>query len=276
MPTSPIESERTFRSRPFRRGFSGLSRHWFAGRAVPTHLFNAINLLFPAGERFFIRSVRAFEASIQDPELRRQIREFYAQEGRHAHAHERYFETLREQGYQFLWAIRFIEWLLHRAAPRILPAEIRLSITVALEHYTAIMAELPFEHPFFQQIEPTMLELLRWHAAEEIEHKAVAFDVLKQVDPSYRTRMLGYSIATVALIPIWGTITAALLAQDHLSADQFLKELREVGHHKILGEHVFFRAFQEYIARDFHPLSHDTYAMVQSFLEQFEASSKAA
>src|SRR4051812_8517469 len=91
--------ERTFHPRPFKRPFDDVSRHWFAGNAVATHLVNAINLFFPDGERFFVRSVRRFEKDIRDPELRAQIRHFYAQEVRHANAHERWFDSLREQGY---------------------------------------------------------------------------------------------------------------------------------------------------------------------------------
>jgi predicted metal-dependent hydrolase len=263
---------RTFRPRPFRRAFGGLSRHWFAGSAVSTQLINGLNLLFPAGERFFVKSVRHFEGAIDDPELRREIRAFYAQEGRHAQAHERYFEEMAAQGYEFAWVIDFIEWLLHRAAPRILSPELRLSITVALEHYTAIMAELPFDHPRFQGIEPAMLELLRWHAAEEIEHKAVAFDVMKRVAPGYRLRLLGFAVATAGLVPIWGVVAASLLAQDRLPAGRIWAELQELRRMRLLTDHVFLRALREYASRDFHPLSNDNYARIQAFLEGFEAA----
>ena len=34
--------------------------HWFGGIAVATHIVNGVNLLFPAGERFFVRSVRHY------------------------------------------------------------------------------------------------------------------------------------------------------------------------------------------------------------------------
>jgi predicted metal-dependent hydrolase len=271
MAQGQVDPGRTFQPRPFRRGFGGLSRHWFGGSALETHLVNGLNLLFPAGERFFVKAVRRYEATLDDPELRRQVRGFYAQEGRHAHAHERYFEEMKAQGYEFRWVIDFVEWLLHRAAPRLLTPELRLSVTVALEHYTAIMAELPFDHPHFQEIEPEMLALLRWHAAEEIEHKAVAFDVLRRVDPSYRLRMLGFLVATAGLVPIWTAVTASLLAQDGLPAGRLLAELRELRRHRLLPQ-VFARALREYVEHDFHPLSNDNYTRIASFLEGFEAS----
>jgi len=266
---------RTFRPRPYRRGFEGLPRHWFGGSAVATQMVNAINLFFPEGERFFVRSVRHYEGSIDDPELRRQIRAFYAQEGRHAHAHERYFAAMAAQGYEFDRAVRFVGWLLHRAGRGVMPPALQLSITVALEHYTAIMAELPYQHPYFQQIEPAMRELLLWHAAEEIEHKAVAFDVLRRVNPSYGLRMLGFAVATAGLVPIWATVTASLLAQDRLPPARLLAELRELHRQGILGEQVFARALREYLPRDFHPLDRDNYPMVRDFLDRFEAATAA-
>ncbi|MDB4945301.1 MAG: hypothetical protein JWP97_4835, partial [Labilithrix sp.] len=40
--------------------FSGVPRFWFADSRAATNVANAVNLLFPAGERFFIRSVRHY------------------------------------------------------------------------------------------------------------------------------------------------------------------------------------------------------------------------
>src|SRR5438067_763887 len=81
-------------------GFADLPRHWFAGLAIPTHMVNGVNLLFPAGERFFVRAVYHYLDRIADPDLRAAIRGFGGQEGRHAKAHEEYFATLRVQGYE--------------------------------------------------------------------------------------------------------------------------------------------------------------------------------
>lgn len=76
-----------------------------------------------------------------------------------------------------------------------------LSLTTALEHYTAIMANALFHEPFANtdNIEPRMLELLHWHASEEIEHKAVCFDVLKEVDGNYYVRVSGMVLASIML-----------------------------------------------------------------------------
>src|SRR5438552_2843891 len=74
-------------------------RHWLGGNAVATQMVNGVNLLFPIGERFFVRSVHHYLGRITDPALRAQVRGFASQEGRHAQAHERFFGVLERQGY---------------------------------------------------------------------------------------------------------------------------------------------------------------------------------
>ncbi len=268
-------ADRTFRPRPFRRSFAHVPRHWFGGNATATHLVNALNLLFPTGERFFVKSVRNYEpVASGDEGLRAEIRAFYAQEGRHANAHERYFDALRAQGFEIDRIVDFATWLLHQHAPRAIPKVVRLSITVALEHYTAVMAKLALTDPYFERIEPTMQALLRWHAAEEIEHKAVAWEVLRRVDPSYRTRMAGFVIATAGLVPIWTVGAAMLLRQDRVPLRQIARELLELSRHGILGEKIFWRALRTYLPRDFHPLDpreSDDWPIAREHLERYEA-----
>lgn len=262
---------RSYNPRPFRRSFAAVPRHWFANNAVSTHLVNAINLFFPEGEMFFVRSVRHFEKEIVDPELRAEIRAFNAQEGRHANAHERYFEALEKQGYKIDHLIRAVTFLLRGGAKFTHSPALALSITVALEHYTAVMAELMYKDPYFEQMDPTMRELLLWHAAEEIEHKAVAFKVLEQVRPGYATRMAGFLVATPFLAAMWAAGTASLLRQDKLPLSRVVRDAGEVLRHNIMGKKIFFRALLTYMDPSFHPLHNDNYGMVREYLERFEA-----
>jgi predicted metal-dependent hydrolase len=215
--------------------------------------------------------VRHFEKEIDDPALRAEIRAFYAQEGRHANAHERYFETLRAQGYEIDKLVRAVRWLLRGGAKVATNPTLALSITVALEHYTAIMAELMYVDPYFKELDQPMRELLLWHAAEEIEHKAVAFDVLAKVRPGYFNRMAGYLVATPFLAAMWGWGAVSLLRQDELPLSKILRDVGEVLRHNIMGRKIFWRTFATYIDPSFHPLENDNYAMVREYLERFEA-----
>jgi predicted metal-dependent hydrolase len=232
-----------------------IPRHWFAGSVFATQLANGVNLLFPAGERFFVRSVRAYLDRVQDdPELVEAIRGFSGQEGRHAQAHERFFEILEAQGYSIRPYLRVYERIAYGLIEKVAPPKLRLATTAAAEHFTAVMAENFLSDADGLDIHPVMKELLRWHAAEEIEHRAVAFEVLQRVDPSYALRVGGLAMATVTLAGFWIAATATLLAQEELDlAKRFRAERSHLVERQPFGERVFGRGIRAYLRRDFHP-----------------------
>jgi predicted metal-dependent hydrolase len=255
-------------------------RHWFAGSAVATHIANGANLLFPAGERFFVRSVRHFIKVIEgDALLMEQVRGFAGQEGRHANAHEKQFAVLEAQGYALGPFARVYETFAYGFLERILPPEVRLSATVAAEHFTAIMAENAFRERTLDAAHSVMRDFLLWHAAEEIEHRAVAFEVLQRVNPSYALRMAGLAISTVMLAGFWAAGTLVLLAQDGVGVEQARRELgemkaaRHATSERSLLDGVFGRGIREYVRRDFHPMQNamDGYA-VDFFAKMAKAS----
>src|SRR5580765_8138654 len=86
--------------RDFDGDLATIPRAWLGGSQVATAISNGVNLLFPHGERFFVRSVKHFLPQIDDPELRAQIKGFFGQEGRHASAHDDFNDVLRAQGYE--------------------------------------------------------------------------------------------------------------------------------------------------------------------------------
>jgi predicted metal-dependent hydrolase len=238
--------------RDFDEDFSAVPRHWMAGNPVATAIANGVNMLFPHGERFFVRSVKHFLDRIDDPALRAQIKGFFGQEGRHAHAHDRYNQILRAQGFEvdgFLDGYkRLSTWLEKRTPPKL-----RLAVTAAAEHFTAIMAEGAFSRNVLDRAAPEMRALLAWHAAEEIEHRAVAFDVLQTIDPSYALRMAGLVYATVTLggFWLWGALT--LLRQERLGPVRAWRALGQMPERDPIVRRVFARGIRQYIARDFHP-----------------------
>jgi predicted metal-dependent hydrolase len=178
----------------------GVPRHWFAGSPVATHIANGVNMLFPAGERFFVRSVNHFRERITDPVLAAEIRGFFGQEGRHAQAHEADLERLRGEGYAIDGFLRVYERLAFGVLEKLASPELNLAGTAAAEHFTALMAEGALKDGHLRLAHPDMRRLLEWHAAEEIEHKHVAFDVLQAVNPSYALRVAGLALATATLV----------------------------------------------------------------------------
>ncbi|WP_438028460.1 metal-dependent hydrolase [Sorangium sp. So ce233] len=249
----------------------GLTRHWLGGAAVPTHVANAVNLLFPAGERFFIRSVARYADRVDDPALRAQMKAFFGQESHHAKAHERFFDLLRGQGYAIDGFLRAYEKVAYDGIERLCSHELRLSVTAALEHYTAILAEDALQAGTLDLAHPTARALLLWHAAEEIEHKTVAFDVLKVVNPSYALRMLGFAVATITLSMFWLAALLVLLFQEIPRRDEPGERL-PFHRPRAIVKDVFLRGIREYVRRDFHPSQNDNIHLARAYLAGIGAS----
>jgi len=227
-------------------------RHWLASNAVATAISNGINLLFPQGERFFVRSVHHYLEQLEDPVLRAQVKAFFKQEGHHAAAHDDFNRVLRSQGFvidRFLDRYRDISaWVEAR-----MPPKLNLAGTAAAEHFTAILADGAFRRGILDSLHPTMQQLLAWHAAEEIEHKAVAFEVLREIDDSYALRVAGLAYATVMLGMFWLWGSAMLLRQEKLGWRGVLRELRAMRKSDPIIQRVFIAGIRQYIRRDFHP-----------------------
>lgn len=255
--------------------FDAIPRHWFSGNAWVTQVANGLNLVFPAGERFFIRSVKHYLPQLTDPKLRARVRAFFGQEGAHGHAHEQAFEVLERQGFEVQRWLRWYEKLaFERLEPRF-PPSVRLATTVALEHFTATLAERAFTTDFLDHADPAMRKLLRWHAAEEIEHKSVAFDVFEAVDGRYHIRVVGLLIAAIGLMAFWRSATAMLLAQETSLSAEELKRLEAEAKANGHSEGFLLESILAYLRPGFHPDDHDNYHLAERFLQELQADTAA-
>lgn len=166
-------------------------RYWMSGRRAVTLFMDNLSLLFPEGEKFFILSVKACEDRIRDPRLAEDVKGFYGQEAVHRREHERYNQRLRDFGLPVDEIEGQVRTLLERAHRTLSPVQ-QLAVTAALEHFTAMLAHVLLAETEGESGEPLgdrrMLELWRWHAAEEHEHRSVAFDVFHAIGGRYLTR----------------------------------------------------------------------------------------
>lgn len=166
-------------------------KYWIEGLAFETHFFNALSTTFPVGERFFIQSVRGYADLVTDPTLKAQVAAFSGQEGQHSREHESHVALLIEQGYPLIaklneFARNATRWFLQKM-PRYSRA-----MTTAIEHLTAILADelMGHEERYLERMSPEMRFMWHWHAVEESEHKAVAFDVYGASGGDYPMRVL--------------------------------------------------------------------------------------
>jgi predicted metal-dependent hydrolase len=170
---TPTDLTITPRDRRFGRTRAS-ERHWLNGDPIATAFFNALSITFPRGEAFFIESVRAFRDGVPD-RLAGEIAAFVQQEVVHSREHLAFNRQVTGHGYDVSRLDADVTMVLDLAHQR--PPILRLAATMALEHFTAILAhELLRDPRHLQGADPEIAALWRWHAVEEIEHKGVAHD----------------------------------------------------------------------------------------------------
>jgi len=256
---------------------AGIPRYWHGGRRSVTTFFDNLSVFFPMGERFFVATVHAYDARVTDPTLRAAMRAFCGQEGVHSREHVRYNEMLASRGYPIGEMEKRVQWLLRRAS-RKLPRRKQLAVTCALEHFTALLGQLVLRDPkVLEGADPTMASLWRWHAAEENEHKAVAYDVFQSVGGTYGERVLVMVNVTaffwakvlehqVRMMKVDGTLWSAA---EWRALVRFL--FVEPG-----GMDGVIRHYFDYFRRDFHPNDLDSDGLLEAWKRAYEASGVAA
>ena len=238
-----------------------LATDWLNNDPFLTAVFNAMSMSFPSGEKQFIDSVRYFEDRVTDEKLLGEIHGFYKQEAIHSREHRRYNKELcRQRGYDYtaLEGVYLDIQQKTRENPDVTP-EMMLASTAALEHFTASMAELVMNGYVMENTDKAVKDLWLWHSIEEMEHKAVAFDLYTLVGKGHtmRTRMMKISI----LVLLRNTLKVAFKMLHH--DKQLWKWKTMKGLWKFfLGKEGFIRlylpAHKEYFRRDFHPWDADT------------------
>jgi hypothetical protein len=184
---TPADLTITVRDERFNRGTS--PRRWWAGEPFGTAWHNALSATFPRGEAFFIEAVKAHREGA-NPKLESEIRAFVKQEINHTREHIAFNRLAEDAGYDIKTIDARVAELLALTKGR--PAIANLAVTMALEHYTAMMAAEFLANPkHFAAADKEVRDMWRWHAAEEIEHKGVAFDTWNHATKDWHHRLEG-------------------------------------------------------------------------------------
>jgi uncharacterized protein len=240
----------------------GLPKYFMGdGDPVMSHVVAVLSGLFPPGEDFFVRSVRAYRDRITDPELRKQVNGFIGQEAIHGREHRALNERLAELGYPTGAVERFVTGLF-RISDRLPGRARRLATTAALEHYTATLAEVLLADAEARRLFAVdeVRNLLLWHALEEAEHKSVAFDVFQTVSGDHRLRSAVMNLTTVGFIGITTAWTAVSIVSDPGTwrhPGRVLRGLAATRRSPWLTADTW-RRLRDYNRSDFHPDDHDS------------------
>jgi predicted metal-dependent hydrolase len=262
--------ERTVPTRriSFEESLQSVPKHFAAdGDLILSHVAAGLSAVFPDGEDFFVRSVRQFRDRITDPELKRQVNGFIGQEAMHGREHRAFNHRLAQLSYPTKKVERMTRWGL-QLRERIAPPKANLAATAALEHFTATLAELVLTSEETRNLfgDEQVRNLFVWHALEESEHKAVAFDVYRAVGGTERMRVwtmnfLRYGFVIGMTVQI---IVSMLFDRATYNPRKLRRSWRTFRRSPIMRRELWDQ-LKDYNRRDFHPDDRDTTELVTTW-----------
>ena len=254
--------------------------HWLGGDPVGTAVFNALSLTFPDGERMFMDAVKAYRDRLTG-KLAEDAKGFIAQEAIHSREHHHLNSLIDRERYPVAEIEETIRGRVKMARERG-PMAMLIS-TIALEHFTAMMAEMHARHRnLFDTTDPEIEKLWRWHAVEETEHKAVAYDVFLEVTKDwsplkrYMIRCRAMVFVTIMFTRNISRYAARLLEADGYTPEAALKAVKRF----VWGDPgIFRRGWKTYFAwyrPGFHPWDQDDRPLVADWMAEFNAAAVRA
>ena len=280
-------SERAGASFPVRRmnfNFDAVPEYWMSGNAGLTHFMTALSALFPAGEKFFIDSVRAvrYHPMLKDnADLQKEISAFIGQEAMHTHEHVSFNAAAQKFGHDVDTLDCYTDTVIQTtrkfmaklAKPiGITQKMVDLTATTALEHFTATIASQLLTNSHIQELmtDDTMKTMWLWHAIEENEHKAVAYDVFEGVFgkglKAYALRTSSLVISMLTLFFVQNYFLWRLLKQDKQLNLENLRMIYRYAYSPSkgiitgLGKEMLF-----YFKPNFHPNDFDTTTLLNTW-----------
>ena len=288
--TAPHEPQKVaLRARAVEFDWTGLPLVWIPREVFASHFINVLHLLLPEGERWFVRCFGEALELIEDEQLREDVIGFIGQEGMHAASHQGVQDYFNDHGLDTRPYVREIEALFQRIlGDRDLEGEAkrewlieRLALIAGIEHLTAVLGDWVLNSPALDAAgaDPTMLDLLRWHGAEEVEHRAVAYDVYTHVDGRYVRRIRTYAVGGLALLWLWWRGAAYLMAHDTTTEPRqrpsLLKLLRSKRKGLTPGIWDFAWASWKYFLPGYHPSHEGDTSQAVAYLAKSPAALRA-
>ncbi|MGH9121989.1 MAG: metal-dependent hydrolase [Acidimicrobiales bacterium] len=248
--------------------------HWVPDDAFTTHVINVLHLLLPAGEDWFCHVYRQALPLITDPKMREDVKGFIGQEAIHGRAHTAVLDHFSDQGLYTIGYTQFIDWMFNGLlgdydlgadqGPRWLRMQWlrwRLGYVAAIEHFTQVLGWWAITDTASLDAagaDPTMLDLLRWHGSEEVEHRAVAFDLYTHLVGGYLRRVITMSVVGPVMIGLWMWGTRFLIKhdptttrKDHPSLRRYIKVSRQTG--RLPRAWYMIGAAPRYMRPGYHP-----------------------
>ena len=269
----PTPADLTINVRDRRFNRDSRPDRWWAGDAFGTAWHNALSATFPRGEAYFIEAIKAHRDGA-DEKLAQEIRAFVKQEINHTREHVAFNRLAESFGYDIKSIDKRVEEMLALTKNR--PVILNLAATMALEHYTAMMAHEFLANPaHFVGADPEVRRMWEWHSVEEIEHKGVAFDTWNHATRDWtkwrrwKLRSLMMMIVTWRFFRNRWADTLELLAQDGITGWRAKWGLFTYLTVKPGVVRRIFPAWLSYFKPGFHPWDHDDRELIGRYEGEF-------
>jgi uncharacterized protein len=214
-PANTPDVQHTLQPRHVKFDWQATPLQWLPGDAFANHTINVLHLLFPAGEMWFCRVYNKALPLVTDPQVHADAKGFMRQEAIHARSHEgvlkHYYAAHGIDTTPFTAKIhRLFSHYLGEAPFGVKMGRSRfwlrqqLGTIAALEHFFGYLGHWVLNARGLDeaQADPMMLDLLRWHGAEEVEHRMVAHSLFSHLGGTYLERVLHMLLVMVILLSL--------------------------------------------------------------------------
>ncbi|WP_333619567.1 metal-dependent hydrolase [Dietzia sp.] len=265
--------------------WDGMPLHYIPGQPMAVHMYNAMHLVLPEGERAMSQALADALPYVEDPRLAEEIRGFIGQETQHADSHRGAREYLAEKGLNSETTASRMEWMVDNVlgykkltgrAKQEWLAE-RLGLFAAMEHYTAVVGEWFLTSNGLEENNtyPQMMDLLKWHGAEEVEHRNVVFDAFQYVDGSYARRVRTSFAASAILAVLFFSTARKLYKSDPELPEKrepwFMSLRRAIKANAMPSTKFFLTETPVYLRKKFHPSQMGNMDLAVRYLAQSPA-----
>jgi predicted metal-dependent hydrolase len=274
------------KARDVRFDWNGVPLHYLPGEPVATQFYNAMHLLLPEAERAMAKALSDALPYITDGRLHEEAVGFIGQESTHASSHEGARGLLEANGVSAQPIIDRMNFLVERVLgdhgltgrAKAEWLKERLGLFAAMEHFTAVVGTEFLTNEKLDPMHPTMLDLLRWHGAEEVEHRNVVYDVFQYIDGSYARRVRTAFLACALLQYLFlGTIRHLVKTDPspHRSRRMWLDTARAMVRGTMPPLSMFPIEMAKYLRPGFHPSSMGDPDLARNYLATSPAARAA-
>lgn len=270
--------------------------HWIPQSALASHAVNHFSFTLVRGEYFFCRIFNKTLPYIHDEKLKADVKTFIRQEAIRAQAHKESIELyLKRYGVdiekQYEMSFKLFDRLLADQPlgiklPKRFEREwlnLRVGLVATIEHYTCALGKYVIETARWEEkgANPEVSDLFTWHCAEEVEHRAVAFDLyqyLSQDNYAMRSGLMLIFVPIFTFIMVKGTVNLAATDQKIPKTQRsilrrgFWKEWRNASKQELIPSISWFvTTSRSFFAKDYHPFYEASTQMALDYIHRSPA-----